>query len=209
MISLIIVANGSSVRFGENKMLVKLKDEFLILKTIKNFLDFNEIDQIILVSNDQIFNVVNLKEVEKVYGGLTRSESVQKGLEKVRNDFVIIHDGARPFTSKKLIKKLIQNLKPNIAVIPILKITNCLKKISNNKIKTVDREQYFISQTPQGFYTKLIIDCYKNFNRDWFDDSQAIEENNGKLILIEGDKKNIKITFKEDIETNLFFAKKM
>ncbi|AUB31083.1 IspD/TarI family cytidylyltransferase [Spiroplasma floricola] len=199
MVSLIIVANGASQRFGENKMLIKIENDFLINKTIKCFEQIKEIKEIILVSNEEIFNRVKNKKTLFVNGGLTRTESVKKGLEKVSQDFVLIHDGARPYVSKKIIDSIISNLKENDCVVPVLKVTNCLKKITNNKVETVNRDNYVQSQTPQGFKTAIIKKALKNNFSDFYDDCQIIENMEYKIKFIEGDEKNKKITFINDL----------
>ncbi|AUM62273.1 IspD/TarI family cytidylyltransferase [Spiroplasma monobiae] len=199
MVSLIIVANGSGQRFGENKMLAKINNEYLINETIKCFENLNEIQEIIVVSNLEIFEIIKNKDAILVEGGKTRGESVKKGLELATKDFVLIHDGARPFVSKETILEIIDNLNENDSVIPTLKVTNCLKRIVGNKIETVNREEYFQTQTPQGFKTKIIKDQYNENQNDFFDDCQLIEKLNYKIKFIEGDEKNKKITFKRDL----------
>ena len=75
---------------------------------------------------------------------------------------VIIHDAARPFASKKLIKKIIQKLKKNDAVIPVIKITDATKRIKENFIfKNIDRDSLRFAQTPQGFTYKKIYKKHK------------------------------------------------
>ncbi len=203
MISLIIVANGSSERFGQNKMLVKIGNELLINKTISSFYNIKEIKEIILVSNKDVFNLIKDKKVILVEGGETRADSVKKGLELSRENYVLIHDGARPFVSKELIQSIIENLKKYDCVVPTLKVTNCLKFIKNNKIKTVNRDFYIQTQTPQGFKTEIIKKAYGKKNYKNFDDCQLIEKQNNKVKFIDGEESNIKITFKKDLEGSL------
>ncbi|ALD65930.1 IspD/TarI family cytidylyltransferase [Spiroplasma cantharicola] len=201
MVSLIIVANGSSERFGQNKMLVKIENQFLVNQTISNFYNIKDIKEIILVSNKEVFNVIKDNKIILIEGGATRSESVKKGLAVCKQKYVLIHDGARPFISKNLIISIIENLKLHDCVVPVLKITNCLKLIKNNKIKTVNREEYIQTQTPQGFKTELIKEAYEKKNIEAFDDCQLIEKQNNKIKFIDGDDKNIKITFKNDLKS--------
>ncbi|QHX36273.1 IspD/TarI family cytidylyltransferase [Spiroplasma sp. BIUS-1] len=200
MVSLIIVANGSGQRFGGNKMLAKIDNDFLINKTIECFSKVEKIKELILVSNKEVFDVIKNKDVIFVDGGKTRSESVKKGLEKVTGDITLIHDGARPFVSNQIIEQVIKNLDENDCVIPSLKITNCLKKITNNKVETVNREEYLESQTPQGFKTEVIKKSYEKAVGDFYDDCQLLENSNYKIKFVEGSYENKKITFLKDIE---------
>ncbi|WP_339020934.1 2-C-methyl-D-erythritol 4-phosphate cytidylyltransferase [Spiroplasma endosymbiont of Atherix ibis] len=199
MVSLIIVANGKSQRFGKNKMLAKIDNDFLINKTIKCFKEIKDISEIILVSNEEIFNIVKNKKIIFVNGGLTRTESVKKGLDRVSKNFVLIHDGARPYVSKKIIESIIINLKENDCVVPVLKVINCLKKITNNKIETVNRDAYVQSQTPQGFKTKIIKKALENNSSNFYDDCQILENMKYKIKFIDGEDENKKITFINDL----------
>ncbi|AKX33687.1 2-C-methyl-D-erythritol 4-phosphate cytidylyltransferase [Spiroplasma litorale] len=201
MISAIIVANGTSSRFGEeNKLLENINGDFVITLAIEKFLKVPSIKEVILVSNDEIFNVINTDNIIKVYGGKTRPESVMAGLKKASQKYVMIHDGARPFVSSSLINKLSKELEKHQVVVPILNITSSLKMYDNNKIKTVNRESFFQTQTPQCFKKDIIINAYENINTKWVDDLQAIEGiDNIDVKLIPGEISNIKITFKKDI----------
>ncbi|WP_339029936.1 IspD/TarI family cytidylyltransferase [Spiroplasma endosymbiont of Cantharis nigra] len=199
MISLIIVANGSSERFGQNKMLVKIGNELLINKTINSFYNIKEIKEIILVSNKDVFNLIKDEKIILVEGGETRAESVKKGLELSKENYVLIHDGARPFVTKKLIQSIIENLKNYDCVVPTLKVINCLKLIKNNKIKTVNRDFYIQTQTPQGFKAEIIKKAYAKKNYRNFDDCQLIERQSNKVKFIDGEESNIKITFRKDL----------
>lgn len=205
MVSLVIVANGKSVRFGENKLLSQIDKDILVCKTIKCFLNIAQITEIIVVCN----NNLALKIVEKVKqtlifveGGATRTLSVAQGLEKVTNEKVLIHDGARPFVKKEMIEEIINCLNVHSVVIPTIKIVDCLKKIVDDNVKTLNRENYLLTQTPQGFDTHLIKEAYKNININWADDCQAIEDfdDKPKIKFINGDVDNVKITFMKDLK---------
>lgn len=199
MYSVIIVANGKGLRFNSNKMLAKIENKTVIQKTIEAFIDTN-VDQIILVSSKEVFDCLPLslkKLIQLTSGGETRSESVKCGLELVKNEYVLIHDGARPFISSKLIKNIMVCLKTSQAVIPKMNIVDCLKQNG----KTVDRSEFFITQTPQGFVTELIKKAYEYCNNSFYDDAQLIEVKypNIEIKYIEGEKTNIKITNPSDI----------
>jgi len=202
MIDVIVVANGTSKRFGKNKLLEIINEEPVIIKTLKTIFQIENIGNIILVTNQEVIaeiNKFNFKKIKFINGGETRSSSVYNGLQLVENDYVIIHDGARPFASKKIFNDIIKNFKLNDAVIPIQKIPNCLKKIEKKGIITLNRADYFTTQTPQGFKSSIIKKEYQNYNEFWFDDCQALETKNYKIKLIEGCSKNIKITYTSDL----------
>ncbi|QEH61220.1 2-C-methyl-D-erythritol 4-phosphate cytidylyltransferase [Spiroplasma chinense] len=204
MIDVIILAAGTSQRFGSDKLLEIVEGKKLLTMTISAFENTKEIKKFIIVGNknnqDWILDFIKEKGYTFVLGGETRSESVSKGLEKVESDFVLIHDGARPFVSTTLIKNISTEImtKDLDCVVPVLKVTNCLKNI-NGKVTTVDRDDFVMSQTPQAFKTVSIKKEFENFDKNWFDDCQALEGKSYKIQTIQGDLKNIKITYKDDI----------
>lgn len=203
MVDVIIVANGASTRFGEDKLLAKINNELVILKAIKCFIKTPNLNKIILVTNETIkqhLSHLQIPNLEFTSGGVTRSGSVANGLKLVEAKWVLIHDGARPFVSEKLIKTVLTTLTKAKAVIPILPVTSCLKQKVNGAIKTIDRADFFTTQTPQGFEVSTIKQAYQNFNKDWYDDCQAVEEMGEPITTVLGEKANIKITVKEDLE---------
>ena len=115
---------------------------------------------------------------------------------------VLIHDSARPFPSKKLINKIISNIKKNDAVIPIIKINDATKRVEKNVVfKNIKRDNLRTSQTPQGFTFKKIYEKHKNNSYEQFDDDAALfTDDNEKVLCVNGDKKNFKITDKEDLK---------
>ena len=117
---------------------------------------------------------------------------------------VLIHDSARPNTSEKLINKIIFKLKKNHSVVPIIKINDATKRIKENIIfKNISRNSLRFSQTPQGFTFKKVFEKHKKNIRNLFDDDSALfTKDNEKVITVKGNKTNLKITDKEDL--NMF-----
>ena len=142
-------------------------------------------------------NKLNLKNSLKITGGKTRQESVFRALNKIQKmncKKVLIHDVARPIPSKKLINKIIYNLKKNHAVIPLIKINDATKRIKKNKIfKNIDRKSLRFSQTPQGFTYKKIYEKHNKYINAHFDDDSALFTNDKeKVFTISGSKKKFK-----------------
>ena len=117
---------------------------------------------------------------------------------------VLIHDAARPSPSKDLIKKIIHNLKKNHAVVPVVIINDATKRAKKNTIfKNITRTSLRFAQTPQGFTFKKIYEKHiKNKNTSFDDDSALFTKDKEKVVTIIGNKKNFKITDKEDL--NIF-----
>ena len=207
---LIILAAGKSKRFENTipKQYTKLGNKTILEHSLDAFSDFKQIKKTIVVYNKKhkkYLKKINLKNVIRVAGGDTRQESTFRALNKIKNMYckkVLIHDSARPFPSKKLINKIISNIKKNDAVIPIIKINDATKRVEKNVVfKNIKRDNLRTSQTPQGFTFKKIYEKHKNNSYEQFDDDAALFTNdNEKVLCVNGDKKNFKITDKEDLK---------
>ncbi|MCF6197807.1 MAG: bifunctional 2-C-methyl-D-erythritol 4-phosphate cytidylyltransferase/2-C-methyl-D-erythritol 2,4-cyclodiphosphate synthase [Hyphomicrobiaceae bacterium] len=143
-----------------------------------------------------------------VFGGETRQKSVLKGLlalEELNPDLVLIHDAARPFISPRLITHTIEALAHHEAVLPAVPVTDTIKQAKNETImQTVDRQNLFAAQTPQGFKFPLILDLHKRAdlenNVDFTDDASLAEGAGVKVQLVKGSPRNTKLTTKRDME---------
>ena len=208
--SFILLASGNSSRFKSNlpKPYHKIGGKTLIDLSLSKIRQFKEFKKIIIVCNKKhkkFFKKVNLKNVRIINGGKTRQSSTlnalnylqkQKGLTKV-----LIHDAARPNFSIKLIRKIINESKKQSTVVPILNLQDALKeKKSGNKFFNQKKKNYFLSQTPQCFDIKNIFDLHKK-NKDIFiEDDLSLINNKDKIKFIKGEKKNFKITDRQDFE---------
>ena len=206
----IILAGGNSTRFAnKNKLLTKINEKCIIEYSINTFLSDLECNQIILVINKQYEqeykHICQNKKIEIVIGGNSRSESSYLGLLHCTNEYVLIHDGARPFLNLTLVNSITDELFNNNydAIIPVVNIYDSLIKLDiNNNIDYVNRNDYKIIQTPQAFKTKLILEAYKHLNKDFNDDFSLLKNfnKNIKYKLVNGDKQNIKITTIDDLK---------
>ncbi len=204
-ISAIITAGGTSNRFGSNKLLENLDGIPLIIHTIKKFKGL--VDEIVVPATPDV-----REKIEKYYddiifakNGSCRQESVLNALKKSDNpDYVLIHDGARPFISKEIILNTIDEVQKKGAVvvgigaIDTVKICDLDKKV----IETPKREQVYYIQTPQAFKFKNILNAHLEFERElsqFSDDSSLMEKMGEDVFIIEGSLLNRKITFKEDL----------
>lgn len=211
-ISIIIVAGGSGTRMCRTtpKQFLSLSGEPILLRTLKRFASALPTAEIIVVlAKDQISLWQNIIKKHKcniehqiAYGGSSRTQSVQNGLNKIKssNGIVLIHDGVRPLATKELIIKIAHLTALHKAVIPVVPITDSIRKISGKENHAVDREHYKAVQTPQGFDIELIKNAYSSaVGKEFTDDAAAIEHLGAKIELTEGEKTNIKITTPEDM----------
>lgn len=206
--SLIITAGGASLRYGNtNKLLEKIDRETVIEHSVNPFLSFSEINQVIIPANvsiiDDLKNIFKKVQVIIIEGGETRQASVYKALERVTNDYVIIHDGARPLISKEIIQNVIEDVQRYDAVSVMTKTTDTIKEVdeSGKIVRTIDRSKLYNTQTPQAFRTELIKAAHEKLrNREYTDDSSMLEELGIPVYITNGDYKNIKITSKSDLD---------
>jgi 2-C-methyl-D-erythritol 4-phosphate cytidylyltransferase len=212
-ISVIIPAAGKGKRFkGEDKLLKKIGRYPVIIHTLKAFEKSPEIDEIVLVVQKKkikfyknLIENYNFKKVKKIVkGGKERQDSVYNGIRSLKYspEFLIIHDGDRPFLKKSLLKKIIKELRKNQAVICGVPLKETVKEVENSQIvKTLKREKLWHIQTPQAFNFEIIKKAHQKAKEENFystDDSALLERLGYSVKIIKGSYSNIKITTYED-----------
>ena len=206
--SLIITAGGTSSRYGnKNKLLELLDNKTVIEHTLSKFLVFNEIAEIIIPTNDSIKKdleaLLTDSRIKFVQGGDTRQKSVYNALKAVTNDYVIIHDGARPLITETIIAEVIDAALKKNAVTVMTKTTDTIKEVDPDGkiIRTVDRSKLYNTQTPQVFKSSIIKNAHKELiNGNFTDDSSMLEALNIPVYAVLGSYTNIKITTKSDLD---------
>lgn len=217
MISAIILAGGKGKRMGApvSKQFIEIKGKPIIYYTIKKFSENKKIDNIVVVlSKDEvgyfkenILEKYNLKVDNIVIGGTERQDSVYNGLkslEDTNTDIVLIHDGARPFISDRIIDDGIKFAQvygacaPGVMPKDIIKIKN----ESNFSVSTPDRGSLVAIQTPQVFKFNEILECHEKIkinNIVVTDDTMVAEKFGYSVYLYDGEYTNIKVTTPEDL----------
>jgi 2-C-methyl-D-erythritol 4-phosphate cytidylyltransferase/2-C-methyl-D-erythritol 2,4-cyclodiphosphate synthase len=206
--SFILLAGGESNRFKSNipKPYHKIAGETLIEISVNKIKQFKQFKKIIIVYNKnhlRFLKKINLKNVTTICGGRTRQQSTYNALNYLQKQEgvkkVLIHDAARPNFSKSLIKKIIIESQKNKVVVPILKLQDALKEIKKkNNFISLKRENFFLTQTPQCFDIKKILNLHEK-NNAYTDDDLSLIKNDNKTKFIDGEKRNFKITKKEDL----------
>lgn len=204
----IILAAGNSTRSGlfYNKVLYKINQTPIIYLSTKNFIDDLMCKKIIIVCKEKDLKELQIifKDVDKiqyVFGGETRQESVANALKCVDSEYVLIHDGARPYFTPILLNRLLIKLKECNAVIPVWSLTDTIKVVKDGVVvRTLKRDELKQVQTPQAFKTSVIKSVHELAKKtNYTDDSAMVEElSNEKVYVIDGEYPNIKFTFKED-----------
>jgi len=215
MVSAIVLAGGRGKRMGciQSKQYIDLDGKPILYYTLKQFIENKVIDKIILVvpedekvyCKNEVLDRYGLIVDEIVSGGEERQESVYNALVELEgSEIVLIHDGARPFVSQKIINDAIKYARIYKATAPgvMPKDTIKVKDENNFSVDTLIRSDLISIQTPQAFEFNMIYECHKKIKKEKIvvtDDTMAVEFFGNKVYIYEGDYTNIKITTPEDL----------
>ena len=203
---------GKRLRHKEDKPFVKLLGRPILFYTLKVLNASPVIDDIVLVvAEDKISKCKNiikrykLKKIKAIVkGGKRRFDSVKNGLKETQDsDYIFIHDGVRPFLDKKLIKRIFTATKKYGAALPATNIKQTPKLINKDFFikNTPERKLLWEAQTPQAFKKDIILKAYDMYIKgDVTDDASLVERLGGRIKIVNGTYRNIKITTPEDIE---------
>ena len=208
--SAIVLCAGKGSRSGltYNKMLYRFKNKTVYEMSMEIFLNDERCKQIVVVTKeeelDDLKKIISSKKIDYVFGGKERQDSVYNGLQVVKEDYVLIHDGARPYLKKENIDDILECLNKNDACLLVVPVKDTIKVcIDGNIVKTLPREQLVQAQTPQAFKTELIKRCYqkgKDKNYIATDDASLVEYfENIEVKAVLGSYSNIKITTPDDL----------
>jgi len=211
----IIVAAGLGTRLNSKipKPLVMLKGKPIFVYTLEIFEKSSLVDSIILVVHEQNFikfsklcREYDFKKLKSIIiGGETRCDSVGNGLKVLKEDteIVIIHDGARPLVSERIIDESIQLCKDYEAVVAAVPVKPTIKKVNLQDMvveATLDRHQLWEIQTPQVFKKDIILKAHQQEKGSLATDDAFLVERMGVPVkVLKGDYRNIKVTTQEDL----------
>ena len=216
-IGVIIAAAGKGSRMGMDmpKQFMNIGAKPVIVKTYEAFADCELIDNIYVVTNEEYMKYckdlmvpyLSEKQLKKftgiVSGGRERQDSIYRALkaidrQKVNMDYVLIHDAARPYITRKIIEDTVCQTVLHDAAVVCVKPKDTIR--TNDK--TLDRNRLLAVQTPQGFKMDILKRAYDRAYEDNFygtDDASIVERMDIHPAIVEGSYANIKITTKEDL----------
>ena len=213
----VIVAAGEGKRTGKEtpKAFLPLAGRPMILHTLSRFATCATVRKVILVTlNGEVFRCqelirsdTRLRSLECVVkpGGPRRQDSVGKGLESLDADceVVVIHDGARPFVSSRLIDQCVEMAFEKGAVVVGVPVRDTIKVVTaDSRVQeTPPRKSLWEIQTPQVFRVELIREAYLRAAQEGLevtDDAMLVERLGSSVAVLQGEKTNIKMTFAED-----------
>ena len=219
-IAAILVAAGRGERAGQSsegpKQYRRIGGRPVIERTLAVFSAHPAIDTIVLVVHRDDLSLLEkaigdrTKACVVVEGGVTRQESVRRGLSALADDApqtVLIHDAVRPFVDMALIDRVIAAVDARKGAIPAIAVVDTLKRAAAGPdpiiAATVDRGGLYAAQTPQGFDFEAIFAAHRTAEStgrgDFTDDASIAEWAGLPVRLVQGDADNVKLTTAHDI----------
>ena len=205
----IIVAAGSGLRMGAiNKIFTPLKGKPLLAWSVDTCQGCDLVQQIVIVLNNRNLESGDKLKEERAWskviiclGGARRQDSVKEGLSKLMDcDWVMIHDGARPFLTSDLIRNGLEAARETGAAVAAVPVKDTIKLADEGLIgKTLERDKLWAAQTPQVFAFDIVAEAYRRLVGEVTDDAAAVEQLGYKVKLYMGDYNNIKVTTSEDL----------
>ncbi len=207
---------GSRMKSSINKQYMLLNSRPILSYSLDVFEKFEVVDEIVIVAHSrdveycekEIVDKFGYRKVKKVIpGGEQRQDSVWAGLLQLNRDttdYVAVHDGARPLLTSALLSNLITGAAKWGAAIPGIYVRDTLKMVGQDGFvdHTLDRSRVVFVQTPQIFNFKKIYQAYEMALKEGFtgtDDASLFEKYMGRVKVVPGNYRNLKITTPEDL----------
>jgi 2-C-methyl-D-erythritol 4-phosphate cytidylyltransferase len=216
-VAAVVLAAGSSSRMsGRDKIYAPLAGRPLLFYGLALFEECAEVDAVVAVAapgsekklrrlaSDYGFGKVRAV----VAGGAARRDSAAAGLAAAAalaspDAAVLIHDAARPLATRALVRRLLAALAKADGAVPAVALVDTVKQIGDDGAveSTLDRDALRAVQTPQAFKLAAVAEAYQAAAREGWavtDDAAALERAGGRVVTVEGERDNFKITFPED-----------
>lgn len=210
--SAVIVAGGASVRMGEDKLFMRLGSSTVIERTMIALQESPYIDEIIIAtSGDKIPVIVSLakqcgisKLKTAISGGENRTASSWAGVKECSEcaELIAIHDAARPLVSADIIERAVIAAGERGAAAPAINVKDTVRVARGGRVlKTLERDELFLMQTPQVFKAELIrpaLEDAATLGISLTDDCAAAMLMDADIFLVEGSEENMKLTTPAD-----------
>jgi 2-C-methyl-D-erythritol 4-phosphate cytidylyltransferase len=204
----VIVAAGSSTRFGEDKLFADLGGRPLLAWPLAAFSECRELGCLVVVTSE-----ANLKPVadiatawagqtchQVVVGGARRRDSVEAGLAECSARYVAIHDGARPLVDSALVERVVAAADGKPGAIAAIPVNDTIKEVSAGSIVGhPDRSRLWAAQTPQVVLRQAWLDAARMSDNDETDDAAMLSRLGLECAIVEGSHDNLKITRPPDL----------
>jgi len=221
--SVIIVAGGKGLRMGGDlpKQFIPLNGKPILMHTLDAFYRWDSTADLLTVIPEEhaaywkmLCRELNFTIIHRVvYGGETRFHSVSNGLQEIEGEGLIaVHDGVRPFVAPSVISACFKKAEKYGAAIPVIPMNESVREIlgdewTNGRMgervkgydecesRSFDRSRLCLVQTPQVFHSEILRKAYNRpYDVRFTDDATVVEALGYKILLVEGNRENIKIT---------------
>lgn len=208
----LIVAGGKGLRMGADipKQFLPVGGKPVLMRTLEAFYAYNQDMRIILVlphgQQDYWKRLCGEYRFDIPHsiadGGETRFHSVRNGLALVYEPGLVgVHDGVRPFVSQEVIARCYALAATELAVVPVVKVVETVRRLTDAGSITVNRDEYRLVQTPQVFDGEVLKQAYSQpYTSAFTDDASVVEAWGVPVTLTEGNRENIKITTPFDLK---------
>ena len=199
----IVVAAGSGARFGRAKQYAPLAGRSVLSWSVAAARTACAGVVVVVPAGDELAaEVVAVEADVVVVGGATRSDSVRSGLGAVPPDaeVIVVHDAARPLASPELFEAVIDAVRAGAdAASCALPVTDTIKRVAGGRVAgTVERAGLVAVQTPQGFAAACLRAAHVGAPQAT-DDAALVEAGGGNVVIVPGDRRNLKLTDRADL----------
>jgi 2-C-methyl-D-erythritol 4-phosphate cytidylyltransferase len=199
----VIVAAGSGTRFGGAKQYAALGGRTVLERSVSAARVVCDGVVVVVPAGDELAPEVTVVRADVVIaGGATRSASVRAGLTAVPvdADVIVVHDAARPLASPALFEAAVAGVEAGadgaICAVPIV---DALKRVDGERVVgSLDRIALVAAQTPQAFRASVLRAAHAGLPEE-HDDAAVVEAHGGKVVIVAGDPRNLKLTTVEDV----------
>lgn len=211
-VTAVVPAAGIGKRFGGGvkKQFFSIFDKTILFYTLTALSRAYPFEEFILGGSPDDFDFMrseldktDIASYQLVKGGAERYETVYNCLKAVKTDYVLIHDAVRPFIKPETVNAVIEASKYTDAAICAVPVRDTLKHINGNIAdKTVSRDEYILSHTPQVFRTDVIMRALESAEERGIavtDEAQAMEVAGGSVRWVPSSPDNMKITYLDDM----------
>lgn len=209
----VIVAGGKGVRMNSAvpKQFLPMLNKPILYYSINAFIEaFSDVHIVLVLPQEQLSYAQMVLgafperiDMTIVTGGETRYHSVQNGLKAINGDAVVfVHDGVRPLVSPTLIKRCYEQAIIKGSAVPAMRLTESIRMVNDgdDSSQAIDRELLCGIQTPQTFRSDILLPAFKQpYHRAFTDEATVVESYGCSVYLVEGERRNIKITTPEDM----------
>ncbi len=213
----VVPAAGRGARMGGStpKQFLALGGIPLLVYSLQTLASVDHISEIVVVIPDadreycqkEVVNRFNIQKVTQIVpGGARRQDSVRNGVFAIHDkpELVLVHDGVRPFVSRKIVEQAIRSAFETGAALVAIPMKDTVKRVNEKRVveATLNREELWLAQTPQVFRYSWLVEAHRVAeanNLHVTDDAGLIEQLGYHVHIVEGSSHNIKITRPEDL----------